>query len=110
MPDRKYGALMGIYNTNVEGMLHDYVRPQENGNRCDVRWAAFTNGEGKGVRVRMVDELDQAFNLGVHPYTQEDLMSAAHINELPRREFLVVDVDHYQSGAHFDFLGVRQGQ
>ncbi|WP_345582223.1 hypothetical protein [Streptomyces prasinosporus] len=25
-----------------------YIRPQENGNKTDVRWAALTDGEGRG--------------------------------------------------------------
>jgi beta-galactosidase len=110
MPDRKQGALMGVYQTDADGMLHDYVRPQENGNRCDVRWAALTDAAGKGLRLGMVDELGAPFHLGVHPYTLEELESARHIDELPRHRFLVVDVDHFQSGAHFDFLGGRQDQ
>ena len=50
--DRKSGAFVGLYRTTVEGLAQEYVRPQDNGTRCDVRWIAFSDANGKGVRFR----------------------------------------------------------
>ena len=41
-------------------------------------------------------------------YTAEDLERAQHINELPQRNDYTFNLDYYQAGAHFDFLGGGQ--
>jgi beta-galactosidase len=37
--DRKTGATIGIYRTNDNYWDTHYMSPQENANRCDIRWA-----------------------------------------------------------------------
>ena len=49
--DRKAGARVDLYQGKVGDQYHPYVRPQENGNKTDVRWAAFTDDEGFGLMV-----------------------------------------------------------
>ncbi|HBQ60282.1 MAG TPA: hypothetical protein DD671_11850, partial [Balneolaceae bacterium] len=46
--DRKTGINLGIYSGQIDELWVDYPVPQENGNRTDVRWAAFTNEAGNG--------------------------------------------------------------
>ena len=48
--DRKTAAFFGIYDSTVTEQYEEYVRPQDNGYRCDVRWAEFRNDAGRGVR------------------------------------------------------------
>lgn len=43
--DRKYDAFMGIWNGKVEDQAFAYYRPQETGNKTDVRWANLGDGE-----------------------------------------------------------------
>jgi beta-galactosidase len=47
--DRKTGAPVGVYDGKVIDQYHPYIRPQENGNKIDVRWVALTNSEGMGL-------------------------------------------------------------
>ena len=49
--DRKSGAKVDLYNGKVANQYHSYLRPQETGNKTDVRWAAFTDNEGLGIMV-----------------------------------------------------------
>jgi len=42
--DRKTGAAFGLYSGPVDENVYEYVRPQENGNKSDVRWMALTDG------------------------------------------------------------------
>jgi beta-galactosidase len=35
--DRKAGTLLGIWDQSVSEAFHPYVRPQETGNKTDVR-------------------------------------------------------------------------
>ncbi len=47
--DRKTGYAVGIYNKDVYNPQYRYLRPQENGNRTDVRWACWTDESGFGI-------------------------------------------------------------
>ena len=100
MLDRKTGAAIGIYSGSVEELIHDYVRPQENGNRTDVRWVAMTNEEGNGL---LVSDIGGTFlSVSAWPYTMEDLEMAKHVHELPRREDITLNIDYKQQGVGGD--------
>ncbi|MDW7759027.1 MAG: glycoside hydrolase family 2 TIM barrel-domain containing protein [Acidobacteriota bacterium] len=47
--DRKTGAFVGLYSGRVADQYWPYIRPQENGNKTDVRWVAVTDAEGWGL-------------------------------------------------------------
>ena len=47
--DRKTSAFVGLYSGPVAGQYYPYLRPQENGNKTDVRWFAVTDGNGNGL-------------------------------------------------------------
>ena len=47
--DRKTSALVGRYEVPVQDAVEPYVRPQETGNRTDVRWLAVHDGHGAGL-------------------------------------------------------------
>jgi beta-galactosidase len=96
--DRKTGAAVGRYSGRVDELIHDYVRPQENGNRTDVRWVAFTDAGGTGLLAVGQPQL----SVSAWPYTMEDLEAATHIHELPRRDNITVNLDHRQMGVGGD--------
>ncbi len=43
--DRKTGVKLGIYNGKVKDQFHRYMRPQETGNKTEVRWMQLASGE-----------------------------------------------------------------
>lgn len=47
--DRKTAADVGRYTSSVADQYVPYTRPQENGNKTDVRWVALTNDAGVGL-------------------------------------------------------------
>jgi beta-galactosidase len=96
--DRKSGAAVGIYGGSVEENIFDYVRPQENGNKSDVRWISLTDGEGRGLMIYGMPLID----VSAWSYTMEDLESAKHTYELPRRENITVNIDYKQRGVGGD--------
>jgi beta-galactosidase len=49
--DRKASAFIDVFESTVSDQYVPYVRPQENGNRTDVRWAALSNTEGTGLMI-----------------------------------------------------------
>lgn len=98
--DRKSSAPVGIYQDCVTKWITRYVRPQENANRCDVRWIELTDAAGTGLRFEA--PAIQPLSVSAWPYTQEDLAAAAHDYELPRRDFITVNLDHLQMGVGGD--------
>lgn len=98
MWDRKTGAEVGRYSNPADELTHDYVRPQENGSRTDVRWLALTDGNHAGLLLLG----DPRFDFSLRPYTQEELEAALHVHDLPRNETLSLHVDHRQMGVGGD--------
>ena len=47
--DRKTSAFVDLYSGAVADQYWPYIRPQENGNKEDVRWMAITNPDGQGL-------------------------------------------------------------
>ena len=46
--DRKTSADVGLYEGLVAEQYERYVRPQDNGNKTDVRWLTLADGRGNG--------------------------------------------------------------
>jgi beta-galactosidase len=66
--DRKTSAAVGLYHGSVWEQTFQYVRPQETGNKTDVRWMALSN-EKIGLMVKG----SPTFDGSVHQYPYEDL-------------------------------------
>jgi len=96
--DRKTGSAVGLYSGPVEENFHPYVRPQETGNKTDVRWLALTNKDGAGLLAVGMPLLSAS----AWPFTMDDLEKAKHINELPRRNTITVNLDYKQMGVGGD--------
>jgi beta-galactosidase len=77
--DRRNGARLGIYETEVAGALTPYLRPQEAGNRTGVRWAEVTDETGWGLRF----EADEPMEFSALPWSPFEAENARHPNELP---------------------------
>ncbi len=67
--DRK-GAPIGTYAGRVQNQYHRYPRPQETGNKTDVRWAKWCNAKGRGVQFRASSSL---LNVSAWPFPQTEL-------------------------------------
>ena len=66
--DRKTSAAVGLYHGLVWDQTYQYVRPQETGNKTDVRWMALSNGE-----IGLMVKGSPTFDGSVHHYPYEDL-------------------------------------
>ncbi|MEM2465492.1 MAG: beta-galactosidase subunit alpha, partial [Candidatus Bathyarchaeia archaeon] len=71
-----------------------YIKPQENGNKTDVRWVALTNNLGFGLLAVGMPIME----VSAHHYTTEDFERAKHTYELKRREDITLNLDYMQSG------------
>jgi beta-galactosidase len=99
--DRKTAAGVGIYAGKVRDQYHPYVRPQESGNKTDVRWASLVNATGKGLMI-VADDIN--LNINALPYSSDDLDPAPekaqyHSGELKERDEIYLNVDLQQMGV-----------
>ena len=100
MPDRKLGARVGKFNGTVTQLMHQYIRPQENGNRSEVRYASLKNPDGYGIKIEAKG--DSLLNFSTWNCTQDDLADADHIHEIPERDLVTLNIDHTQKGIGGD--------
>ena len=96
--DRKTGAGFGVYSMPTAELVHPYSRPQETGNRCDVRWVMFVGSGGTGLLAMGMPTIE----FSAWPCTMDDLESAKHVHEVPQREWSTVNLDFRQMGVGGD--------
>lgn len=100
--DRKTSAFFGLYNATVDQLYEEYSSVQENGNRCDNRWVAFQNEDGKGI----VFVAESTIDFSSLYYTLDDLTAerrgGKHAYELKKNDFISVNIDYKQTGVGGD--------
>jgi beta-galactosidase len=104
--DKKTGAAIGIYNASVKKDFFQYVRPQETGNKTEVRWMALADSTGTGLLI--VGE--EPLNVSAWPYKQEAIAAARHIHELPPPGNITLNIDLRQMGVGGDDSWSANGQ
>jgi hypothetical protein len=99
--DRRTSGRVGIFRGLVQDQYVPYVRPQENGNKTDVRWAAVTNVHGLGLLAVAMPLMEAS----AHHYTAEDFTAARHTCDLVRRPETVLNLDYRQAGIGSNSCG-----
>ena len=112
--DRKTGAKIGIYTREVDDLYWPYLRPQENGNRTDVRWLAIYSKEKKhGILIKGLPTID----FSAHHQRMEDFESLErtdgrhrdgdivvnrHTTDVVKRDLTSLNIDYRQMGVGGD--------
>lgn len=94
--DFKEHAPIGVYETTVSKMAHKYIKPQDSGNRGDVRYGMLTDENGAGLKF---SALDKYINFNANHFTLEQLKKANHIEDLPDVDTTYVAVDGFVRGT-----------
>ena len=102
--DRKTGSLVGKYSSEVKDLMYPYIRPQENGNRSDVRWVQFLDEHGQGVKISSSDHL---ISFSAHhqynsDFDEGDRKIQRHTYDIPNRNIVNVNIDYKQMGVGGD--------
>ena len=87
-PDRKRSAFLGVYETTLQDYETEYVHPQDNGNRCDIRWFEIGNGSE-----RVLIDGFQPLCIRAWDYGEEDLADVRHPNDIQRGRFVNLNID-----------------
>ena len=101
--DRGSGSMLGRYRQTVGQMLYPYIKPQSCGNREGMRELELLDDRGSGFLI----EVDGCCSFSALPYSDEELMKAAHQWELPDSERIVLHLDAMQKGLGNGSCGYR---
>ena len=98
--DRNNDETIGIYTQKVADQYFPYIRPQESGNKTEVRYWRVLDAAGKGLEFYGTE----ALNATSINYLQSDLddgwdKDQRHSGDLTPRDFTVVSIDKQQFGV-----------
>jgi len=101
--DRKTSALVGNYSASVSELYYPYIRPQENGNRTDIRKVRFINKEGRGIEIFS----PILFGFSAHHQYNDDFdpgetKQQRHTFDIIKRELVNINIDYRQMGVGGD--------
>jgi beta-galactosidase len=93
--DKNYGADEGGYRLPLDQFMENYVVPQENGNRTDVRWMFLSDKFKDGLLI----VADSLLSMSAWLYTEENIQNAKHTNKLKEAGFITLNIDLIQMGV-----------
>lgn len=119
--DRKTSGKMGIYKGRVWDQYHPYMRPQENGNKTDLRWVELVDNSNDGLRI----ESSIPFSGGAWQFEQEILefeagekgaasasglvpVTSKHAADVVPGDIITLNIDMSQMGVGGDTSWGRQ--
>ena len=101
--DRYSSSFIGRYEDKVENQFYWYIRPQETGNKTDVRWLSLLDSEGQGVRITGL----QPISFSALHFSPEDLdpgltRKLQHTIDIVPQKNIFLHVDLKQRGLGGD--------
>lgn len=101
--DRNTSSFVGKYSGKVADQYFAYIRPQENGNKTDVRWAEFTNNDGLGLKFTGHPLL----SVSAHHNPMEDFdwprgTTNQHTIDIVKKDMVRINLDLKQRGVGGD--------
>lgn len=96
--DRKESAFVGLYSGKVTDQYFDYLMPQENGNKTDVRWVQLKSEEDKSIAFSGLP----TFSFNVQNYSQHSLYESKITHTLKRQDNTYIHIDYQQMGVGGD--------
>ena len=98
--DKRRAGWHGLFDTNLDDLHEDYIKPQENGSHYDCDFVTLS---GSGRKLTAVSEVPFSFNAS--RYTQEELTSKAHNFELEECGSAVLCLDYAHNGIGSNSCG-----
>lgn len=96
--DRKASGKVGVYETTVTESFVPYIKPQESGNKMDVRYAAVED-PAKNTGLLVVGK--QNLNISALHYAHEDYKDVKHTYQMPEPNKTVLNIDLVSAGLGY---------
>ncbi len=97
--DRNNSTDLGIYKQTVEEQFYPYIRPQENGNKTDIRWWKQTNVGGRGIKISSIAPFSaSALNYSIESLDDGFNKGQRHSQQIPKVDYTNLCIDKVQMG------------
>ena len=93
-PDKNDAALIGHYKKKISDLFENHIKPQENGNREEIRWVSIEQKSGFGLRIYG----DWPMNFSARFYTDRELRKK-HADELLKTDQCIFNFDDRVAGV-----------
>ena len=93
--DFRVHAPLGVYDATVSRFGYEYIKPQDSGNRCDVRFAEIRGG----AAAFRVSAGSRPIYLSLSHKLYSDYAHAGHIEDVPDRALTTLCVDGFVRGS-----------
>ncbi len=100
--DFKEHSPIGLYSETVSEMAHKYIKPQDSGNRGEVRESSIADENGLKVQFYASEK---PFSFNANHFTLEQLKKANHIEDIPDVATTFVSVDGFVRGTGSNSCG-----
>lgn len=95
--------MLGIYRSTVAEHYVPYIRPQENGNKTDIRRAKLCNENGIGLRIKGIQPLEfKALNHIDADFDPGLTKKQRHTTDIVPRHNTYVNINQFQLGLGGD--------
>jgi len=107
--DRNQDALMSVWKGKVGEQAFPYYRPQESGNKTNVRWFTLTDNDGNGLEIKGAQPLSvSATNYRTEDWDPGTTKKQQHPSDINQANRVILNVDLFQRGvAGLDSWGAR---
>lgn len=99
--DKHRSTWFGRFESKVEDMYEDYIKPQENSSRFGSEEVTLSSQSGGNIQVTAA----APFSFQAGCYTQEELEKKAHNYELEKSDSTVLCLDYKMSGVGSNSCG-----
>lgn len=96
-PDRLEGYKIGVHQSTIENLYTPYIKPQENGNRAQIKWLEITGDNEMGLRFEGND-----FNFSAHSYKLQEFAKCTHYYQVKKSNTITLNIDHLQAALGGD--------
>ncbi len=102
--DRKTASFVGEYADKVANQFtRTYIRPQESGNKTDVRWLTLKDKEGRGIKISGKQPIGfSALNVLTEAIDPGKNKSQRHPTDLNANDTVYLSIDYKQRGVGGD--------
>jgi beta-galactosidase len=94
--DRKRGAEIDEFTFQTKNLFTNYIFPQENGNRSDVRWLQLSRNKRNHLKI----EGSPSFGFSIWPYSPKNIQEAKHPFDLKDQGFYTLNLHLIQMSVN----------
>ncbi|MDR3293627.1 MAG: hypothetical protein LBT20_05945 [Clostridiales bacterium] len=102
LPDIAEHAPIGIYRTTVDEMPEKYIKPQDSGNRSEIRYVKISDNKDNGIRIK---KIDAPLSFNATSYSTKRLTDAKHQEDLSEKTTTNIRIDGFVRGTGSNSCG-----